>query len=319
LPPGQWQLGSDSTNNVKVSVILTTHRRPQVLRRALDSVMRQTYQDIEVIVVDDNGHGTEMQKETEATVSQYPKAIYHANLNNLGKAASLNWAIREAGGELLAFLDDDDEFHSEKLARQVARMKATNASGVYCNYKRIFRNKLYFKSTHELGKDEGDLALDMLLGINEICGGSTLLLRSSAVTEAGGFDERFKRHIDWAFLICYFRNHKLSLCDDVLVTVHMDDQMWTVNPELQFEMKQLFFSSFEQDIVRHGKAVPDIYFKHWLDVYFECLRRGQLVLALRSLRSATSRGHLNIPKLLRITASAIKHSNLNFKQASLNQ
>jgi len=295
---------------MKVSVIVTTHRRPQVLRRALDSVRRQTYRDVELIVVDDNGAGTVAQKETETVVSEYPNIIYHVNRNNLGKAASLNWAIKRACGEVFAFLDDDDEFYSEKLAKQVARMRETNAPGVYCNYERILRNKLYFKSSHEMGKDEGDLALDMLLGTNEICGGSTLLLRSSVVTETGGFDERFKRHIDWAFLVCYFRNHKLSLCNDVLVTVHMDDQMWTVNPELQFESKQLLFSSFEQDIARHGKAVPDIYFKHWLDVYFECLRRGRLVLALRSLLSATSKGRLNIPKLLRITASAIKHANV---------
>lgn len=294
---------------MKVSVIVTTHRRPQVLRRALDSVIQQTYNNVELIVVDDNGVGTTMQKETEAVVSGYPNVIYHANGDNLGKAVSLNWAVKRACGELLAFLDDDDEFHSTKLAKQVARMQETNAAGVYCNYERIFRNKLYFKSSHELGKDEGDLALDMLLGTNEICGGSTLLLRSSVVTETGGFDERFKRHIDWAFLVCYFRNHKLSLCNDVLVTVHMDDQMWTVNPELQFQTKQLFFSAFEQDIGRHGEAVPDIYFKHWLDIYFDCLRRGQVALALRSLRAATSKGRLNIPKLLRITASAIKHSN----------
>jgi glycosyltransferase involved in cell wall biosynthesis len=293
---------------VLVTVIVATYRRPQVLRRALDSVMRQTYQNVELIVVDDNGDGTPMQKETEAVVSQYPNAIYYANRDNIGKAPSLNWAVRRARGELLAFLDDDDEFHPSKLAKQVARIKESGAAGVYCNYERIFRNELYFKSNHKVGKDEGNLALDMLLGTNEICGGSTLLLRTSAVTEAGGFDERFKRHIDWAFLVCYFRNHKLSLCDDVLVTVHMDDQMWTVDPELQFQTKQLFFSSFEQDIVRHGKAVPDIYFKNWLDVYFECLRQGQVVLALRSLRSATSKGRVNIPKLLRITASAIKHA-----------
>ncbi len=296
---------------MKVSVIVTTHRRPQVLRRALDSIDRQTYRDVEVIVVDDNGAGTAMQKETEAVISDYPNTIYHANSQNLGKAVSLNWAVKRASGELLAFLDDDDEFYPEKLARQVARMEETNAAGVYCNYQRIFRNKLYYTSGHKAGEDEGDLALDMLLGTNEICAGSTLLIRRSVVTELGGFDERFRRHIDWAFLVCYFRNHKLSLCKDVLVTVHMDDQMWKVNSKLQFETKQLFFSTFEQDILRHGAAVRDIYLKHWLEVYFECLRRGQIVLALRSLLSAISKGHFNISKLLRTTASAMKHANLN--------
>ena len=264
-----------------------------------------------MIVVDDNGAGTAMQKETETVVSGYPNVIYHVNDSNLGKAASLNWAINRACAELLAFLDDDDEFRSDKLAKQVARMEKTNAAGVYCNYQRIFRNKLYYRSSHAQGEDEGDLALDMLLGRNEICGGSTLLLRNSAVIETGGFDERFKRHVDWAFLVCYFRKYKLSLCDEVLVTVHMDDQVGgKVDPTLQFETKQLFFSVFEQDVARHGQAVPDIYFKHWLDVYCGCLQRGQIALALRSLRSAISKGRINIPNLLRATGSAVKHANL---------
>jgi glycosyltransferase involved in cell wall biosynthesis len=250
-----------------------------------------------------------MQKETETVVSKYPNLVYHVNRNNLGQAASLNAGINKARGELVAFLDDDDEYHPEKIAKQVARIKESDTAGVYCNYERILNNKPYYKSRHKLDSDEGDLALDMLLGQNEICGGSTLLLRLSVVTGIGGFDERFKRHVDWSFLVRFFRNYQLALCDDVLVTVHMDDRMWTVSPKLLFETKKLFFSAFEEDIVRHGKAAPDIYFKHWSDVYFQCLRQGQFGLAFRSLCSSVNKGHLNFLKLLRITASAVKHAN----------
>src|ERR1035441_8961005 len=117
-----------------VSVVICTHRRPQVLRRALQSVVRQTYTDLELVVVDDNGAGTETQKQTEAVVSDYPIAAYCVNSTNLGQAASLNIGINSAHGELIGFLDDDDEFHQDKLTKQVARLRATGASGVYCNY-----------------------------------------------------------------------------------------------------------------------------------------------------------------------------------------
>jgi glycosyltransferase involved in cell wall biosynthesis len=264
---------------------------------------------VELIVVDDNGAGSAMQKETETVVSEFPNLIYHVNGNNLGQAAALNVGINRARGELVAFLDDDDEFHPEKIARQVARLIEAGAAGVYCNYERILNNKVYYKSRHKLGSYEGDLALEMLLGQNEICGGSTLLLRRSVVTELRGFDERFKRHVDWSFLVRFFRNHQLALCDDVLVTIHMDDQTWTINPKLLFETKQLFFSAFEQDIARHGDDAPQIYFKHWSDVYFQCLRQGHFGLAVRSLHSSVNKGHLNLLKLLRITASAVKHAN----------
>ena len=293
---------------MKVSTIITTYCRPQALRRALDSVRRQTYKNVESIVVDDNGNGTALQKETQTVVSQYPNVIYYVNSNNVGQAASLNAGLAKAHGDLVAFLDDDDEYYPEKLAKQVARIKECDAAGVYCNYKRILNNRVYYTSPHKPGSDEGDLARDMLLGQNEICGGSTLLLRHSVLAELGGFDERFKRHVDWSFLVRFFRNYQLALCDDVLVTIHMDDRTWTVNPKLLFETKQLFLSEFEQDIVRHGKAAPDIYFKHWSDVYFQCLRQKEFGLAFRSLCSSVNKGHFNFFKLLRITASALKHA-----------
>lgn len=248
---------------MKVSLVIATHNRPDLLRRALESVARQTFPDIETIVVDDNGLGTPQQQQTGKVVAEFARVIYVANPKNIGKAASMNLAVKLARGDIFAFLDDDDEFHPDKIAQQVARLEETNSAGVYCNYKRIFRGNLYHRSSLKRGNDEGDLALDMLLGRNEICGGSTLAIRRKAFHDAGGFNESFRRHVDWSFLLSFFRNHALCLCEETLVTIHMPDNMWKISPEALFDAKQLLFSVYRQDIARHGKAARDIHFRHW--------------------------------------------------------
>lgn len=293
---------------MKVSVIITTYRRPQVLRRAITSVLQQTWNNIELIVVDDNGSGSLMQQETERIVSEFAGVKYLPNGHNLGQAASLNNGINEASGDLIAFLDDDDEFHPDKISKQVSRLLQTDSDGCYCNYQRLIGTRVYYSSANQMGKDEGDLAREMLLGNNEICGGSTLLLRRRALNETGGFDERFRRHVDWSFLVRFFRSHRLCLSEDVLVTIHMDEGLWKLDPRILFETKQLFLNTFRGDIERHGPAARDIYFKHWSGIYFECLRAGLLGLALRSLFHSVKQGTLDLPRLARITASAIKHS-----------
>src|ERR1700679_3703801 len=124
---------------MRVSLIIATHNRPALLRRALESVAIQTFSDMETIVIDDNGVGTSQQRQTSGVVEEFPWANYIANQTNAGKAASMNLAVKLAGGSILAFLDDDDEFHPDKISFQVARLESTQAAGVYCNYERIFR------------------------------------------------------------------------------------------------------------------------------------------------------------------------------------
>lgn len=300
---------------MKVSVIIATHGRPQLLKRAIESVCRQTYVNLETIVVDDNGARTAEQLDTQKVVSEFPAVLYFANPANVGKAASVNSGVRRSCGDILAFLDDDDEFHPDKITLQVARLEETHAAGVYCNYERIFRGKPYYQSTLQRGTDEGDLALHMLLGRNEICGGSTLAIRRGAFQDAGGFNERFKRHVDWSFLLSFFRNHTLCLCEEILVTIHMPDNLWKISPEALFDAKQLLFSVYSQDIARHGKAARDIHFRHWIDVYFQSLRERKFGLAAKCLALSIQQGRMDVPRFLRSTASAVKHMSMKSRSS----
>lgn len=99
-----------------VSVVLPTYRRPDVVRRAIDSVLGQTFADLELLVVDD-----EPSEATRAAVEEVGDARirYLAHDRNLGLPAARNSGIRAARGRFLAFLDDDDEWLPNKLAGQL--------------------------------------------------------------------------------------------------------------------------------------------------------------------------------------------------------
>ena len=106
-----------------VSIIIPTYNGADKICAAVDSVLNQTYENIEVIVVDDNGEGTENQRLTAKAMEKYrdnPKVQYLVHKVNKNGSAARNTGIRASKGEFLGFLDDDDLFLPEKTQKEVA-------------------------------------------------------------------------------------------------------------------------------------------------------------------------------------------------------
>lgn len=109
-----------------VSVVISTYKRDFELKRALTSVMNQTYSNIEIVVVDDNGQNTIYQKKVEKIINSFREKInikYIINKNNLGGALSRNIGIENCSGKYVGFLDDDDEYYPEKIEKQLKLFK----------------------------------------------------------------------------------------------------------------------------------------------------------------------------------------------------
>ena len=108
-----------------VSVVIPTYRRTvEYLSRAVDSVLSQTYTNVEIIVIDDSTSAYEKQHETKAYFDSLGRdnVIYLQNEKNLNGALTRNRGIEVATGEYITFLDDDDEYLPEKIERQLAFM-----------------------------------------------------------------------------------------------------------------------------------------------------------------------------------------------------
>ncbi len=109
-----------------VSVITPTYKRSGYITRALDSILAQTYPEIEVILVDDNIPGSEYQKETWERIAPYLKddRVRYINTDGAtGGGAARNLGIRHCTGEYVSFLDDDDRFLPDKIETQLQFMQ----------------------------------------------------------------------------------------------------------------------------------------------------------------------------------------------------
>lgn len=106
-----------------VTVIIPTYKRSDKIERAIKSAINQTYKNIEIIVIVDNADFPEERRKTKKIVSKYENIKFIENEENLGGALTRNVGIDNAQGKYIAFLDDDDEFISNKIERQMELMK----------------------------------------------------------------------------------------------------------------------------------------------------------------------------------------------------
>lgn len=114
-------------SKILVSVIIPTYKRPwKYLNRSLDSVLKQTYPDIEIIVVNDSPkdyeYYSEINGKMKAVIAEHPNVKYLENDRNIGVSLTRNRGIEAAAGSYITFLDDDDEYLPQKVEHQLERM-----------------------------------------------------------------------------------------------------------------------------------------------------------------------------------------------------
>ncbi len=193
-------------NNMKkdlISVIVPTYGRVNELKRALKSVEKQTYKNIEVIIIDDNTDD-EISKQVRNIVKKdFPSYSYIKNSVNLGGAESRNVGIKEAKGKYLSFLDDDDEYCDNKIELQYnffKQSKDKNLALVYCYGNVIYPNG---KIEPEVTSFSGNCLVDQMKG--NIAGTSFWMVKKSAIKDVGGF-KKIHSHQDGVVLLNLLAN-----------------------------------------------------------------------------------------------------------------
>ncbi len=177
----------------QVSVVIPTFNRAHILGRAIESVLNQTYTDLELIVVDDGSVD-----DTEAIVAKIPdtRLRYVRQARNRGVSAARNRGIAEARGEWLAFLDSDDLWLSHKLERQFAALSGVDCVASYCGLLRIDgKNETRIPYSAD-GINSGARPWPSLL-MDGLWFSQTWLVPRRVMTAAGPFDERMSIWEDW--------------------------------------------------------------------------------------------------------------------------
>jgi glycosyltransferase involved in cell wall biosynthesis len=177
-----------------VSVIMPTRNRADLMQRALDSVIAQSMTDWELLVVDDaSTDGTRSVLERRASVD--PRIRPLPMPEQRGAAVARNRALTIARGELVSFIDDDDEWLASKLELHAALFAEDAGVGlVHGPFVEVHADG--FERVAGTYTAVGGRALDDLLSGNQL-GHSTVTARTAAVKRVGGFDERLPRLQDW--------------------------------------------------------------------------------------------------------------------------
>jgi len=170
----------------KISVIIPTYNRAMLLRSAINSVLSQTYDDYEIIVIDDGSTD-----DTAEVVKEFPadKLRYVFQENN-GRSAARNNGIKIARGEYIAFLDSDDLFLPTKLELQAQFLDNNPDYGLVYSFAKTVdeSGKLLHQYFYE-GDLSGWIYPDLLSLRNNVITTPTVMVRAQIIAELGGFDE----------------------------------------------------------------------------------------------------------------------------------
>ena len=191
-----------------VSVIIPTHNnRPELLCEALRSVLAQTMQDFEIIVVNDAGVDV---SPWVRSVEDLGRIRILQNLQNNGISAARNVGIRASRGKYIAYLDDDGQFYPHHLADLV---EAAETSGFALVYSDGFQASHYdsdgYTSIERSHDYPGSFELRDLLACNQLPLNCVLHLRS-CIDKVGGFDETLGAYEDWDMWLRLFHNFQYS-------------------------------------------------------------------------------------------------------------
>ena len=206
-----------------VSVIITTHNRaPGIVLRAVRSVLAQTYDAIEIIVVDDSTGDYPYRDEVERAVRQESAAIrYIRHEENRGACAARNTGLSYASGCYVAFLDDDDEWDPEKIEEQLKGFTDERIALVYCGV--LIIDDVTGKKKKRQRVFQRGFVFDSLLQDNFIGGSSNPLIRKVCVDQVGGFDETLQSFQDFDLWLRIALRYPVNYVEKTLLYYHVHD------------------------------------------------------------------------------------------------
>lgn len=192
-----------------ISIIIPTYNRYSFLDKAIQSVLKQSYEDFELLIVDD-GSNDGSDKLIQSFLDKRVRCFYQ---ENRGVSAARNKGIIESRGDIIAFLDSDDWWKNKKLEKQLDLMKSSSCLISHTQELWYRRGKiLNQKKKHE--KLAGDLFAKSL----EMCsiGASTVMMTRSLFNEVGLFDETLPACEDYDLWLRITRKYPVYLLDEVL-------------------------------------------------------------------------------------------------------
>jgi len=202
----------------EVSIIIPTYKRPTLLDRAVVSVLKQSYSNYELLIINDDANSEQELKIFIDNINDSRVKGYN-NMRQKGANGARNTGILLSQGNYICFLDDDDEWLPRKVELQLKMMQSLDQQiygGVYCG--RVLLERGAWLRSDNL--KDGNLQYEILTQKISLNAGSTLMMSKEAIDTIGLFDEELVRHQEIEFLLRFFEKYKIGVVAQPLAKIY---------------------------------------------------------------------------------------------------
>ncbi len=200
-----------------ISVVIPTFNRAHLIKRSAQSVLDQTYNNLELIIVDDGS--TDNTEDVVKSIDD--ERVIYIKQTNQGACAARNNGIDHAKGEFIAFQDSDDVWHEDKLEKQIKCLKQTGADMVVCKVvyikKNTSKNAPYYFTEGFIPQNTPPFGLST----------QTFFVKKF-VFESTIFDRKMPKYQDFEFLIRCQKYYNIYFMNEILVNYYLQADSITV-------------------------------------------------------------------------------------------
>lgn len=250
-----------------VSIIITTYCGEKTIKKAIESILKQSYQNFEILVVDDNFLSSNASNKTkEVLVKLNDNRIRYFQTGHYNGARARNIGIKEAKGEYISFLDDDDIYLENRLEMCVETLQQHGEyDGVYTGV--IIMQQSGRITECIIPKRSGSLQKELLCNRNLIGSGSNIFLRKKAIEDTGLFDENFMRFQDVEYMLRVMERHKIIAIQNLLVLKINNGGKNMPNPRKILQIYEQFLQKFEYIISKMNDKEKKLFYKSMVDCF----------------------------------------------------
>ena len=243
-----------------VSVVIATYNMGQYLPQAIDSILQQTWKNLEIIVVDDGS--TDNTPEVMLNYSTDARVNFIRNQNQ-GQPKAKNCGIKATRGDFIAFCDADDYWEINKLDIQMPLFANPKVGVVYSEVSFIDEsNNLFTKEHHEV-RHSGKISNQML--IENFVPFGTSVIRRECTVQNGIFDEEFRMGIDWDLWLRYSLDWEFKYAPEKTYVYRVWPGQMSNNYRGRYDYAKRILIKF---VNLHGQQLDQkIVKKAWADMY----------------------------------------------------
>lgn len=220
------------TISEKVSIIMPTFNRANIIKKAINSVLTQTYSNFELIIIDDGSTD-----KTDFIINQYYSndlltgRIKYIKQPNSGVSAARNIGLSQSSGEFIAYLDSDNEWQSTFLEDMLNAFKLEKCNTLYCGIEVFdsYRNKHF---TRQIPYNRDRLLEGNFIDLN------CFMHKQLLFKQYGGFDTSLERLVDWDFILKITKLNPPAFVNKILVKYYLDEKLNNISNTVSLDINK---------------------------------------------------------------------------------